>query len=334
MSTRAVVIERPGKLALCEVADTEPGPGEAKVRIAYAGICGSDRDLLAGSRPPGYVRYPVIPGHEWSGIVTTVGSDVSSELVGQPVVGEGFRACGSCDACRSGDTTLCAGTYEETGFTQPGAWTDHLVLPAELLHVLPRGSDLRSAAGLEPAACAAQAVLVGAPSASDRVAVVGGGTIGLLATQLLAASEVRELTVVDLDPSIAALARRCGATSVSTQPDPLEGQFDLVIEAAGAVGTAELATRLARRGGRVVLLGIPDEHDRLPTSYLVTANLTILTVFGAPRRAWDLAVVAFGRGDLDPGVLVTHEMSIADVADAFQLLENPPHGLGKILLRP
>jgi threonine dehydrogenase-like Zn-dependent dehydrogenase len=62
--------------------------------------------------------------------------------------------------------------------------------------------------------------------------------------------------------------------------------------------------------------------------------LTILTVFGAPPRAWDLAVTAMARGDLDTGVLVTHEMSLADVADAFQLLDNPPHGLGKILLRP
>jgi L-iditol 2-dehydrogenase len=103
----AVRIEAPGELALVDEPVDPPGPGDARVRIAFAGICGSDRELLEGARPAPFVRYPVVPGHEWSGTVESVGVGVDAELVGRKVVGEGFRNCQACDACRQGATTLC-----------------------------------------------------------------------------------------------------------------------------------------------------------------------------------------------------------------------------------
>jgi D-arabinose 1-dehydrogenase-like Zn-dependent alcohol dehydrogenase len=101
------------------------------------------------SRAPGpapFVRYPVVPGHEWSGTVEAVGVGADNALVGRPVVREGFRWCRTCRACPRGDTTLCEAAYEETGFTHPGAWSDYLTLAAHLLHVLPEDADLRAAA--------------------------------------------------------------------------------------------------------------------------------------------------------------------------------------------
>lgn len=92
------------------------------MRVHAAGICGSDREVYQGNRPEGYVRYPLTPGHEWSGTVERVGAGVPGSLVGRKVVGEGFRNCQVCDRCHAGETTLCTAGYEETGFTQPGAW--------------------------------------------------------------------------------------------------------------------------------------------------------------------------------------------------------------------
>src|SRR3954447_18982180 len=122
----AVRIDEPGVISLVEAPVGVPGPGEAIVQVAYAGICGSDRELLDGGRPAPFVRSPVVPGHEWSGVVSAVAGDVDPRLVGRKVVGEGFRTCQHCDACRTGQTTLCEAPYEETGFTQPGAWNDAL----------------------------------------------------------------------------------------------------------------------------------------------------------------------------------------------------------------
>ncbi|WP_037065875.1 zinc-dependent alcohol dehydrogenase [Pseudonocardia acaciae] len=334
---RAVYIEGPTRLRVGPAEPAPPGAGEALVRIAWAGICGSDREVLAGGRPAELVRYPVVPGHEWSGTVASVGAGVDAGLVGRPVVGENFRSCQRCDACRRGETNLCQAGYEESGFTLPGAWADYLTVPARLLHVLPDGTDLRAAAGLEPAACVAAACLKAAPVPGEAVAVVGGGTLGLLATQLLRACHPGELTVVEPRAARAGLARRCGASAVLT-PDRAAaepGRFDLVLEAAGAPGAARLAVALARRGGRVVLTGLPASDDRpLSAADLVQGAVTVHTVFGAPSRAWSHAVRAFAAGALDPGLIVSHELPLDRVGEAFALLADEHAGAVKVLLRP
>ena len=329
----AVKISAPGSIALVDEPVGAPGPGEALVRVAYAGICGSDRELLEGGRPPEFVRYPVVPGHEWSGVVESVGAGADPRLIGRKVVGEGFRNCQACDACRTGQTTLCEAPYEETGFTQPGAWNDFLRLPARLLHVLPEDADLRAAALLEPAACVAEACLLAGLVPGERAAVVGGGTLGLLSAQLLRASSPRELVVVARRASRAALARRMGADRLLA-PDEVSPGFDVVVEAAGTPGSAQLAVDLARRGGRVVLTGIPgDLGDGVSAQRLVTQAVTVFNVFGAPSRAWVHTVRAFAAGLLDPTPLITHELPLSEIREAFRVMAEDP-GVGKILLRP
>lgn len=336
MTGRAVVISEPGSLAVVPAPDAEPGPGEALVKVGYAGICGSDRELYAGTRPEPYVRYPVIPGHEWSGTVSAVGPGADAALVGRKVVGEGFRNCQTCANCRRGDSNLCAAPYEETGFTQPGAWSDTLRIPARLLHTLPDDADLRAAAGLEPAACIAAACLKVDVQPGERVAVLGGGMLGLLAVQLLRAVSPAQLTLVHTRTSRTELARRCGADELIT-PDQVAsraGRYDAVVEAAGARGTALDAIRLACRGGRVALTGIAASDDPIPPGDLVLGEITVHTVFGAPPRAWSHAVRAFAAGVLDPGLLVTHEVPLDNPAEAFRILTEERPTAVKVLLRP
>ncbi|MGP4016914.1 zinc-dependent alcohol dehydrogenase [Saccharopolyspora sp. 5N708] len=337
MTPRAVTIDGPGSLRVGPAEPVPPGPGEALIRVAWSGICGSDRELFTGGRPAGLVRYPVVPGHEWSGTVVEVGSGVRAELVGESVVGEGFRSCQVCAACRRGENNLCAAGYDETGFTQPGAWSDYLTIPARLLHVLPHNADLRAAAALEPAACVAQACLKLATVPGERVAVVGGGSLGLLATQLLAAAGPAELVVVDPEPTRAELAVACGATTSWRSAEAAQhfGRFDAVLEAAGASGTADLATRLARRGGRVVLTGVA-AHDEQPPSpgHLVQNQLTLHTVFGAPSGAWVHAVRAFTTGVLDPGRIISREYGLDDAAEALRARDGERARIVKVLLHP
>jgi 2-desacetyl-2-hydroxyethyl bacteriochlorophyllide A dehydrogenase len=329
----AVQISAPGVIEHVDVPVGAPEPGDAVVRIAYAGICGSDRELLEGGRPPEFVRYPVVPGHEWSGVVEAVGASADPRLVGRKVVGEGFRNCQACDACRNGQTTLCEAPYDETGFTPPGAWNSHLRLPARLLHVLPEDADLRAAALLEPAACVAEACVLAAPVPGERVAVVGGGTLGMLSAQLLHASSPRELVVVARRAERAELARRMGADAL-VAPDDAEGGFDVVVEAAGTPRSGQLAIDIARRGGRVVLTGLPGDYDDgISHQKLVTQAVTVFNVFGAPSRAWVHTVRAFAAGLLDATPLITHELPLSEIEEAFRLMTSEPT-VGKILLRP
>lgn len=338
-SPRAVVLDGPGRHRIVPAEPVAPGPGEALVRVYAAGICGSDREVYAGTRPEGYVRYPVTPGHEWSGTVEAVGPGVPADLAGRKVVGEGFRNCQVCDRCHAGETTLCGAPYEETGFTRPGAMADTLTLPARLLHVLDDDADLRSAALLEPAACVAAALLKAPAAPGERVAVVGTGTLGMLAVQFLAAVSPAELLVVGTQRDREELAASFGATMFRTAaelPDDDAADFDLVVEAAGSPSAARTGAGLLRRGGRLALTGIPEPGaaQALDPTDLVVRQLTVHTVFGAPPAAWAHTVRAFGAGVLTPAPLVTHELPLEDYAGALGLLAGRDPKVGKVLLRP
>ncbi|MGW1376164.1 zinc-dependent alcohol dehydrogenase [Streptomyces sp. NPDC002446] len=335
--SRSLLVERPGRHRLTYGPVPEPRAGEVLVRVAAAGLCMSDREVYDGRRDPAYVRYPVVPGHEWSGTVAAVGAGVDPALVGRKAVAEGFRACGACERCRCGETSLCTGGYAETGFTEPGAFADHLIVPAQLLHPLSDGADLRAAALLEPAAVVAAAVRTGRPRPGERVAVVGAGTLGLLAVQLLAAAEPAELVAIDPRAGRGAQALRFDASAVCTpqQARELHGRFDLVVETAGAPSTAASSCLLARRGGRVVLTGMfaPGAAGIDPV-HLSLSQLEVRSIFGAPSSAWSYAVRAFGLGLVDPAPLITHEFPLERFAEAIALVGGGDPGAGKVLLRP
>ncbi|MFE7389687.1 zinc-binding dehydrogenase [Streptomyces sp. NPDC057582] len=335
--SRAITVERPGEHTLTTGPLPEPGPGEVRVQVAAAGICMSDREVYDGHRDPGYVRYPVVPGHEWSGVVDALGAGVDPALLGRRTVAEGFRSCGSCERCRSGETSLCTSGYDETGFTRPGAFADHVVVPARLLHPLSDDADLRAAALLEPAAVVAAAVRAGAPEPGERVAVVGAGTLGLLAVQLLSTLSPGELTVIDPRSERAGQALSFGASEARTPEEATEvnGRYDLVVETAGAPPTAADACLLARRGGRVVLTGMfaPGAVGIDPV-HLSLSQLTVRSVFGASSAAWSYAVRAFTAGLLDPAALITHEFPLDRFAEAVALVGGGDPGTGKVLLRP
>ncbi|MQY10300.1 2-deoxy-scyllo-inosamine dehydrogenase [Streptomyces sp. RB5] len=334
---RAVVLDAPGAARIAEVPLAAPGPGEVRVRVRAAGICGSDREVYDGTRPAPYVRYPVTPGHEWAGTVDATGAGVDPGLAGRTVVAEGFVSCRTCERCRAGETSLCTAPYDETGFTRPGAFAEYVYVPARLLHVLPDDADPRAAALLEPAAVIAAAVLTARPRPAERIAVVGGGTLGLLAVQLLAAHSPAALLLVEPRGERARQARGFGATATATpaEADAYTGAHDLVLETAGAPGSAARAVTLARRGGRVVLTGIPKPgaHGVDPVD-LALRQLTLHGVFGAPSAAWSYAVRAFGAGLLAPAPLITHELPLEDYDKAVHLVGGGDPTVGKVLLRP
>ncbi|MFC8360686.1 zinc-binding dehydrogenase [Streptomyces griseorubiginosus] len=330
-----VVVEAPGEHRLEEHTLREPLAGEALVRVHAVGICGSDREVYQGNRPEGYVRYPLIPGHEWSGTVEAVGAGVPSTLVGRKVVGEGFRNCQVCARCHAGETTLCTAGYEETGFTQPGAMAPTLTLPARLLHVLADSADLTAAALLEPAACVAAALLKLKPVPGERVAVVGAGTLGMFAVQFLKASSPAELLMVGTRPDRAELSKAFGADDFRTRNQELPGDFDMVVETAGSASAARTATSLLRRGGRLVLTGIPAPGaPGLDPADLVVRQLEVHAVFGAPPSAWAHAVRLFAAGVFDPLPLITHELPLHAFPEAIELVGSGDPTVGKVLLRP
>lgn len=337
---RAFLVTEPGKYGVAEVPDPVPGPGEVLVAPAGVGICGSDLELLDGRRPAAYVRYPVVPGHEWAGRVLACGAGVSGLEPGQPVVAEGVRVCGTCARCREGRANLCAGPYAETGFTHPGALAERLVVPAALVHALPANRPVAEAALLEPAGCIASGLLeLGMPEPGAAVAVVGDGPLGLLAVLLAKLTSPRELVMVGHRLERMATGKACGATDAVSGRDggleALRGAFDLVIEATNAASGAVTALDLARRGGSVLLLGISGAgQPAVDPDVISLGQLRVQGAFAASPAAWRWMVSLYGSGQFDPSPLVTHRYPLSDVDLALSVLADRGSGALKVLITP
>jgi 2-desacetyl-2-hydroxyethyl bacteriochlorophyllide A dehydrogenase len=326
------VVEQPGRLALADRPELAPGPGEVVIRPAFCGLCGTDIELRDGLVDPAFVRYPLTLGHEWSGVVEEVGAGVSGIAPGDRCVAECIIPCGSCQACLAGATNVCT-TYAELGFTHEGGASDQVVVPARVVHVLSAAVSLLDAALVEPASVVMRGLEKAAPEPGQRVLVIGDGTIGLLAAHLAALWSPAEIVMLGRRPEQSGLAKAMGATSFSTDDGVAEG-FDFVIEAAGATEAMRLAVDAARRGGRVLLLGLPPAGRvlELPADLLVNNDLTLAASFGYTSAAWSRVVQLLDAGRIQPGRIVTHRFALADYPAAFTALAGADGPRGKVML--
>lgn len=335
---RAIVVDGPRAVRLAEVPKPEPGPGEVLVAVEAAGLCGSDLELLDGRRPPALVRYPIVPGHEWSGRVAAVGPGVSAAAPGELVVAEGIRGCGHCDRCRAGESNLCTTQYAETGFTHPGAFAEFVCVPERLVHRLPDTADPDLAALLEPAACVCSGLGQLDQRRGQAIAVVGAGTVGLLAVSLLQSMSPRRLALVGTRPERLEAGRRSGATETWNARDGdaeehLGSEFDLVFEAANRPTGAASAVRLARRGGSVVLAGISGAGQAtIDPDTIAVRQLRIHGVFGATAFGWRWAIRLLDSGVLDARHLLTHRFALADFEAAVEAARDPAARAIKVLI--
>lgn len=331
MSHRGLVLERPGALGVQELETVAPGAGEIAVRPAYCGLCGTDLELLAGEVDPAFVRYPLVLGHEWSGVVTTVGDGAAGLGPGMRVVAEGIIPCGGCAACRVGATNVCE-TYDEIGFTRAGGAADEIVVPARVVHRIADGVSLRDAALTEPTAVVLTGLQKIQLHPGQRVLVVGDGTIALLAVLLVSLWSPAEIVVVGRRDEQERLALEVGATSFATG-EPASA-FDVAIEAAGTPDALTTALKALRRGGQALALGLPPTSSTLtlPGDLLVNNDLTLAGSFGYTSAAWSRVVELLNAGRLQPGSLITHVFSFDEYGAAFGELARPSGARGKVML--
>jgi 2-desacetyl-2-hydroxyethyl bacteriochlorophyllide A dehydrogenase len=332
VTRRALVVEKPGTIRLTQLPALEPGPDEVIIRPAYCGVCRTDLELLRGEIDPAYVRYPLTLGHEWSGTIEAVGADVEALLPGDRCVAECIVPCGRCSFCKAGDTNVCE-IYEELGFTREGGASDQVLVPARLVHKLEPSTSLLDAALVEPCSVVLRALEKAGPKSGDRVLVVGDGTIGLLAAYLVSLWSPSEVTMLGRRPEQAQLAKSVGVAAFETSGGN-PGTFDLAIEAVGVAEAVATSIGAVRRGGRVVLLGLPPAGQtlELPADMLVNNDLTIAASFGYTSAAWGRMVDLVNAGRVQPGRIATHRFPLEAFAKAFAALESLEGTRGKILL--
>jgi (R,R)-butanediol dehydrogenase/meso-butanediol dehydrogenase/diacetyl reductase len=354
---RAVEWEGPGRLRLAERAEPRAEPGQAVIAVAACGICGSDlhsyRDGFAAR--PGQVL-----GHEFVGTVVEA-PGVEGLATGERVVVRPLIPCGECEACRRGDPQLCARGLElGIGYAFDGAFADRVLVPRAVVGLtvfpLPDSVDDRAAALVEPLAVACHAVHRGPDPRGREALVLGAGTIGLGVAAFLRLGGA-SVTVVDPSP-----LRRQAAASLTGRPptdsdtapagrsldpasplgvvralDPAAEQpepdsFDLVFECAGADATMAAAIRAVRPTGTVVVSALFGRRVEISPDRFSVKEAALVGAFGY-RDEFPEVIDALASGAIDAAALVSHELPLDRIDEAFQIQSDATESL-KVLVRP
>ncbi len=271
----ALTVVRPGNVVLDARPAPVAAPGETLIRPDLVGLCGTDLEIIGGQVDPAFIRYPIVLGHEWTGIATG-----DSPLAGSRVVVEGIVACGHCARCVRGETNLCE-TYDELGFTRDGAATALVAVPSVLVHPIAAEVAAEDAVLTEPTSVVYRGLSRAGVGPGRRVLVIGDGTIALLAVYLLKLWSPAEVVLLGRREAQADLAATAGAARFETAADAAGGNYDLVIEAAGATAYTAAAW---------------SDVVRLLNAGLITPGLLVTHKFGLADWAQAIACLRAGDG--------------------------------------
>jgi 2-desacetyl-2-hydroxyethyl bacteriochlorophyllide A dehydrogenase len=327
---RAIEFHGEERLELVERPDPIPGAGELLIAPTAVGICGTDVEIFDGSLAyfrMGIAKYPIVPGHEWTGEVVDVGKGVTGFSPGDRVVGEVAIGCGVCERCLAGRQHLCARRTETGIVHMDGAMASRMVFPAAFAHHVELAP--RAAALVEPTSVALHAVRRGRVL-GQRVLVVGAGPIGLLAAQCARAEGAASVFISDTRADRQTLAATLGFPAFEGVGD--HDLIDVVILCAGGPGAIAAAFSSVRPGGTVVALGLSGKPT-IPFDFdgLVVRDVDLIGVLGSVGF-WPDAIELITGGRVQTEPLVTGSYGIERTRDALEQLVTP--GTLKVLIEP
>jgi 2-desacetyl-2-hydroxyethyl bacteriochlorophyllide A dehydrogenase len=324
---RAIEVTAPHELSVVEKPVPDVGAGQVRIRVHWAGVCGTDYSLIAGKFT--FARYPIVPGHEFSGRISAVGAGVDLQ-VNQPVTINPILRCRACPACLRGEIHHCEKTAVLGVAGTPGGFADEVIVPADAIRVLPDDLPLDAAAMTEPAAVVVRVAHSAGIQPGDNIAILGAGNIGLLMLQMAFVCGAARVAITDPVASRMAVARRLGA--VDLLPDESGAQYDVVIDGVGTPETFAVCVKLARRGGSIAVYGVPSqEQPALPMLDMFRKDLRIAFTRLYPGD-FDEAIILLHQARLDWNAIVTQRVSLEELPSAIKrVMADPSSGI-KILV--
>ena len=341
----AAVLKDYDRLVLEDVPRPEPGIGEAVVRIRSCGFCATDYKAIRGIRRN--VVFPLIPGHEPSGVVAKVGPGVEHFKEGDDVILQPSGYCGACPHCRAGNTHYCERSFTTGGdgppTTWPGSFAEYTKTLAACLFHKPPSLSFDAAALTEPLSGAWKGVVQYSQIAvGDDVVVIGTGGIGLLCLMVAKAAGAARLIAVDTSDYALGNARALGATHTVNPSaedarqrvyDILPDGPDLVVEAAGPIEAVRLMVSLLRRGTRWNVFGITT-HETFEMdgglAHFLEARMD--ASFGTTPKAMTAAIRLMERGLVDTERIISHRFPLTDIHKAVEVMGGPERN--KVIIHP
>ena len=331
-----------GQIALRAVERQPPPPGYAVVAVKQSGICGSDLHSYYGHWNQSHT---FAHGHETCGVVTEVGAGVTQVQPGDRVVIECFAHCGDCLYCRTGQYTHCQ-NRRGVSHEQHGGFAEYTTAHVSGLFKIPDSMSDEEGALVEPLAVGVRALAQARATYQDRVAVIGGGTIGLLCMAVAKANGVKETLITVKYPQQAAAARALGADHVVdvTRQDLKEvvKEFtgglgmDVVVETVGGAKDFEDALAVARRRGTVVLVAGYHKPLAVDLSRIVWSEVLVTGSncygYSGMHADFQVAIDLIASGKVDVTKIVTHRFPLAQITEAFTVAADKELGAVKVHL--
>jgi len=339
----ALIWTGPREMVLRDEVVPTPGPDEVLIEVSAAGICGSE---ISGYLGQNALRVPpLVMGHEASGRIAGAAqgrlADGRSAREGQRITFNPLLTCGECDCCHGGRSNLCR-QRRLIGVHRPGAFARYLAVPVSQCWPLPDELADVTGALTEPLACAVRAVALAGVGPSDRLLILGAGTIGLCCLVVARTRGLDAVMVTDVSDGRLAVARARGACRtvnpdqrdpVATVHEKFPGGVDAVIDAVGTGATRSQAVRAVVPGGQVVLVGLHEEESVVPANYIVRQEIRITGSFVYTQDDFGLALRMLTDGVIRPSDDWLEERPLLSGAQAFAELADGRCRVVKVVLR-
>jgi L-iditol 2-dehydrogenase len=325
---KQAIMTSPGKIEFRDVPIPALGTGQVLVRMKRIGVCGSDIHVFHGKHP--YTSYPVVQGHEVSGVVEKLAPGVTGLSPGDPVTFQPQVTCGKCYPCTHGAYHICD-SLKVMGFQTTGAASELFAVDAAKVLRLPPGMSLEHGAMMEPLAVAVHALGRGGGAAGKKVLVLGAGPIGNLVAQAARGSGAADVILTDVSQVRLELAHRCGIDGV-VNPAKVDlgeavrkrfgdSKADLILECVGAQKTIEQAVAVARKGTDVVVVGVFGDKPTVDLGLVQDRELRLIGTLMYREPDWRdaIALAAARKVDLEP--LITDRFPFERYLEAYHLIE-------------
>lgn len=342
----AVVLEDKAVINSREVPQPVPGPGHVLLQVKAVSICGSDISRYA----KGHRTYPMIMGHECSGVVATVGEGVDEQLVGKHAAMIPLIPCFHCEQCLLGLYSACH-NYSFLGSRQAGGFADYVELPTTNLLLIPDEVSFEAAALIEPATVARHILALGHFHAGQSAVVFGAGSIGLMLVQWLRILGASLIICVDIFEENLDVAKQLGAhvtlnarnVDVQEEVRKLAGDgVDLALEAAGAPQTLMQTIQVTRPRGAVVCAGNQPLDATLPMTFIENMMRKELQINGCfmsysapfPGTEWAESLEAVVNGGLNMEAMISHRFALSEAPSVFESIREHTLLHRKIIFHP
>ncbi|MTI81082.1 MAG: NAD(P)-dependent alcohol dehydrogenase [Firmicutes bacterium] len=340
---KAAVLHKPFDVRIEELPVPEVKPDEALVKVKAVGICGSDVHYYEHGKIGRYVvEKPLILGHEAGGEVVAVGENVTNVTVGQRVAIEPGVTCGECKYCKEGRYNLCPDVVFLATPPVDGAFCEYISMRADFLHSIPDNMTYEAASLIEPFSVGLHACKRAGVKPGDTVAVMGLGPVGLLTIVAAKAFGATNIIAADLENIRLDMAKEMGATTVINAKEKnvkeavmelTDGEgVDVALETAGSTATNRMAVDIARRGGKVALVGLPPKPE-VEFNVLNIAD-NELDVFGIFRycNTYPTAVQLLASGIAPVDKLVTHSFTLDQSKEALEVARTEKNTSIKVMV--